>query len=83
MCRLTSRNGAPAAGLIAGLAGFALITAAAAQTAAPVPDFSSNQAAWIATSNDFIPPTQGRAKSAPATACACSTIAAACCSRRK
>jgi hypothetical protein len=59
MCRLTSRNGAPAAGLIAGLAGFALITAAAAQTAAPVPDFSSNQAAWIATSNDFIASAQG------------------------
>jgi hypothetical protein len=32
---------------------------AAAQTAAPAPDFSANQAAWIATSNDFIAPAQG------------------------
>ena len=57
MCRPTSRNGSPAAALIAGLAGLALATAAAAQTT--VPDFSSNQAAWIATSNDFIPSAQG------------------------
>jgi hypothetical protein len=28
-------------------------------TAAQPPDFSSNQAAWIATSNDFVPPASG------------------------
>src|SRR6266852_6696488 len=57
MCGFFSRNGSPAAGLVAGLAGLAFINAAAAQTT--LPDFSSNQAAWIATSNDFIASSQG------------------------
>jgi hypothetical protein len=59
MCGLISRYGASAVGLLAFAAGAALTAAAQAQITTLVPDFSSNQAAWIATSNDFIPPAQG------------------------
>jgi hypothetical protein len=59
MCRFVTRNGSFAVGPLACIALIGLTASAIAQTAAPGPDFSSNQAAWIATSNDFIPPTQG------------------------
>jgi hypothetical protein len=55
MCTFLPRYGACAAGM----AWAALTAAALAQATAPVPDFSSNQAAWIATSNDFIPLAHG------------------------
>ncbi|HEY6257411.1 MAG TPA: hypothetical protein VIY51_16635 [Xanthobacteraceae bacterium] len=55
MCRST--YGTAAAGLIAGAFCMALTADVAAQSSAP--DFSANQAAWIATSNDFIAPAQG------------------------
>jgi hypothetical protein len=57
MYRPISRSRACALGLLACTAWAALTAAAAAQGAAP--DFSSNQAAWIANGNDFIPAGHG------------------------
>jgi hypothetical protein len=59
MCPLISRNSACALGLLACTVWAALTAAAAAQSPLPEPDFSSNQAAWIATGNDFIPAGHG------------------------
>jgi hypothetical protein len=46
-------------GLIALLACTISNAGLAAQSGAPVPDFSSNEAGWIATGNDFIPTPEG------------------------
>ena len=62
MCRQIFTDRAPAVSLLVvvlTLACAGLRTQVGAQGAAAVPDFSSNQAAWIATSNDFIPPLEG------------------------
>jgi hypothetical protein len=59
MSRFTSRDGALAAGLVAGVVCAVLTAAARAQSTAPAPDFSANQAAWIAIGNDFIASAQG------------------------
>ena len=59
MCGFISPGGAPVIGLIACVTGAVLTAAAAAQSNAPAPDFSSNRAAWIAVGNDFIAPAQG------------------------
>ena len=58
MCKFISR-GSPATGLLACIVSAVLTAGAAAQSNVSAPDFSSNQAAWIATSNDFIPPAHG------------------------
>jgi hypothetical protein len=52
-----ARGGASALGLLACSAWAALTATAAAQSATP--DFSLNQAAWIAAGNDFIPAGRG------------------------
>ena len=59
MSRFTSRDGALAAGLVAGVVCAVLTAAARAQSTVPAPDFSANQAAWIAIGNDFIASAQG------------------------
>jgi hypothetical protein len=45
--------------VVLALACAALHAGVGAQGGAAVPDFSSNQVAWIATGNDFIPPLEG------------------------
>lgn len=62
MCGHIFTDRTPTASLV--VLGLALVcTALRAEVGAPgaasVPDFSSNRAAWIATSNDFIAPAQG------------------------
>jgi len=62
MCRQIFTDRAPAVSLLVvvlTLAYAGLRTQVGAQGAAAVPDFSSSEAAWIATSNDFIPPLEG------------------------
>ena len=62
MCRQAFTDRAPAVSLLVvvlTLACAGLRTQVGAQGAAAAPDFSSSQAAWIATSNDFIPPLEG------------------------
>ena len=62
MCRQIFTDRAPAVSLLVvvlALACAALHAGVGAQGGAAVPDFSSNQVAWIATSNDFIPPLEG------------------------
>ena len=62
MCRQIFTDRAPAVSLLVvvlALACAGLRTQVGAQGAAAVPDFSSSEAAWIATSNDFIPPLEG------------------------
>ena len=62
MCRQIFTDRAPAVSLLVvvlTLACAGLRTQVGAQGAAAVPDFSSSEAAWIATSNDFIPPLEG------------------------
>ena len=62
MCRQAFTDRAPAVSLLVvvlTLACAGLRTQVGAQGAAAVPDFSSSEAAWIATSNDFIPPLEG------------------------
>ena len=62
MCRQAFTDRAPAVSLLVvvlTLACAGLRTQVGAQGAAAVPDFSSSQAAWIATSNDFIAPVEG------------------------
>src|SRR5215471_9880074 len=62
MCRQVFTDRTPAVSLVVLLLAMACAAFRAevgAQGNAPAPDFSANQAAWIATSNDFIPPAQG------------------------
>ena len=62
MCRQIFTDRAPAVSLLVvvlTLACAGLRTQVGAQGAAAVPDFSSSEAAWIATSNDFIAPVEG------------------------
>ena len=62
MCRQAFTDRAPAVSLLVvvlTLACAGLRTQVGAQGAAAAPDFSSSQAAWIATSNDFIAPVEG------------------------
>jgi hypothetical protein len=59
MSGLLSRNSALAVGLLAALASVPPVLKAATEGSATVPDFSSNHAGWIATGNDFIPPSGG------------------------
>ena len=62
MCRQIFTDRAPAVSLLVvvlALACAALHAGVGAQGGAAVPDFSSNQVAWIATGNDFIPPVEG------------------------
>ena len=62
MCRQIFTDRAPAVSLLVvvlTLACAGLRTQVGAQGAAAAPDFSSSQAAWIATSNDFIAPVEG------------------------
>ena len=62
MCRQIFTDRAPAVSLLVvvlALACAALHAGVGAQGGAAVPDFSSNQVAWIATGNDFIPPLEG------------------------
>ena len=62
MCRQIFTDRAPAVSLLVvvlALACAALHAGVGAQGGAAVPDFSSNQVAWIATGNDIIPPLEG------------------------
>ena len=55
MSTLTLRERFRAGGVLTGLVGVALTVGAAAQRHEAPPDFSSNQAGWIAVGGDFIP----------------------------
>jgi hypothetical protein len=55
MSKFTAPGRCVATGLLALLAGMIFGAELAAQNAGRVPDFSANEAGWIATSNDFIP----------------------------
>jgi hypothetical protein len=59
MCKFISRDRPSGLGLLACFVSVMLIAGAAAQPTAAPPDFSANQAAWIATGNDFIPAGHG------------------------